>query len=78
MNTHITTVNTIVGARPYFIKAEVVSHAFAQHDVSEMLIHTGQNFDTNMPDVFFDELEIPLPPITCALLTAVTAKTPAG
>jgi UDP-GlcNAc3NAcA epimerase len=56
--THIT---TILGARPQFIKAAVVSRAFAQHGVTETLIHTGQHFDANMSDVFFDELDIPRP-----------------
>ncbi len=53
---------TVVGARPQFIKAAVVSRAIrAQADVSEVLIHTGQHFDQNMSDVFFEELEIPPP-----------------
>lgn len=57
----MTTITTIVGARPQFIKAAVVSRAFAQRGVSETLIHTGQHSDANMSDVFFDELEIPRP-----------------
>ncbi|RZI85366.1 MAG: UDP-N-acetylglucosamine 2-epimerase (non-hydrolyzing) [Rubrivivax sp.] len=52
---------TIVGARPQFIKAATVSRAFAQHGVDEIIVHTGQHFDANMSDVFFDELEIPRP-----------------
>jgi len=54
---------TIVGARPQFIKAAVVSRAFQEHrpDVTEVLVHTGQHFDVNMSDVFFDELDIPHP-----------------
>jgi UDP-GlcNAc3NAcA epimerase len=53
---------TIIGARPQFIKAAAVSHAFAQHtDIQEILLHTGQHFDNNMSDVFFDELGIPKP-----------------
>lgn len=52
---------TIVGARPQFIKAAVVSHAFKRQKINEKLIHTGQHFDTNMSDVFFDELDIPPP-----------------
>lgn len=57
----MTHIATIIGARPQFIKAAVVSHAFAQRGVTETLIHTGQHFDANMSDVFFDELEIPRP-----------------
>lgn len=48
---------TVLGARPQFIKASVVSHAIAQTPgLSEVLVHTGQHFDANMSDVFFAEL----------------------
>ena len=51
---------TIIGARPQFIKAAAVSRAFAERDdITEVIVHTGQHFDTNMSDVFFEELEIP-------------------
>src|SRR5690606_38034956 len=53
---------TIVGARPQFIKAAVVSRAIRDTEgVEEVLVHTGQHFDANMSDVFFDEMEIPRP-----------------
>lgn len=53
---------TVVGARPQFIKASVVSRAFnARSEIREILVHTGQHFDTNMSQVFFDELGIPAP-----------------
>lgn len=52
---------TIVGARPQFIKAATVSRQFALLGVNELIIHTGQHFDTNMSDIFFDEMEIPKP-----------------
>ncbi|MGE4534743.1 non-hydrolyzing UDP-N-acetylglucosamine 2-epimerase [Halomonas sp.] len=54
---------TIIGARPQFIKAAVVSRAFKEHrpEVQEIIVHTGQHYDANMSDVFFDELEIPKP-----------------
>ncbi len=53
---------TVLGARPQFIKASVVSHAIAQTDgVTEVLVHTGQHFDTNMSDVFFTELGMDKP-----------------
>jgi len=56
---------TIVGARPQFIKAAVVSRALSKHDnISELIVHTGQHYDTNMSDVFFDEMEIPKPAYT--------------
>src|SRR5574343_865956 len=53
---------TIIGARPQFIKAAVVSRAIQSNsNLSEILIHTGQHFDTNMSDIFFDELDIKKP-----------------
>jgi UDP-GlcNAc3NAcA epimerase len=48
---------TIIGARPQFIKASVVSSAIASSDrLKEVVVHTGQHFDANMSDVFFAEL----------------------
>jgi UDP-GlcNAc3NAcA epimerase len=59
---------TIVGARPQFIKAAAVSRAVREHNaahperpIRETLVHTGQHYDTNMSQVFFDELDIPRP-----------------
>ncbi|MFK0734358.1 MAG: non-hydrolyzing UDP-N-acetylglucosamine 2-epimerase [Gloeotrichia echinulata HAB0833] len=53
---------TIVGARPQFIKAAAVSQKFRTHSgIQEVLVHTGQHYDENMSDVFFQELEIPAP-----------------
>jgi UDP-GlcNAc3NAcA epimerase len=55
-------VATVVGARPQFIKAAVVSRELRRRkDIREILIHTGQHYDANMSDVFFDELEIAQP-----------------
>lgn len=55
-------VMTIVGARPQFIKASVVSHAIKQASgLEEMIVHTGQHFDTNMSSVFFEQLGVPRP-----------------
>lgn len=51
---------TVVGARPQFIKAAVVSHVLRQHH-TEILVHTGQHYDYNMSEQFFDELDIPHP-----------------
>jgi UDP-GlcNAc3NAcA epimerase len=53
---------TIVGARPQFIKAAAVSRAVAKYEgVTEVIVHTGQHFDKNMSDVFFEEMHIPKP-----------------
>ncbi|MGX1106023.1 MULTISPECIES: non-hydrolyzing UDP-N-acetylglucosamine 2-epimerase [Bradyrhizobium] len=53
---------TVVGARPQFIKAAAVSRAIREtNGLTEVMVHTGQHFDTNMSDVFFEELDIPKP-----------------
>lgn len=53
---------TILGARPQFIKAATISRVIKQHkEIEEIIVHTGQHFDLNMSDVFFEELNIPLP-----------------
>lgn len=51
---------TVVGARPQFIKAAVVSRQLRK-SAEEVLVHTGQHYDYNMSDVFFEELSIPKP-----------------
>ena len=52
---------TVVGARPQFVKAAVVSRAFAQAGVEECLVHTGQHYDAAMSEIFFEELGIERP-----------------
>ena len=52
---------SIVGARPQFIKAAVVSQRMRQFGVEELLVHTGQHYDFNMSEVFFRELDLPEP-----------------
>ncbi len=53
---------TILGARPQFIKAGTVSREMAKHkSIEEIIVHTGQHFDANMSDIFFDEMKIPKP-----------------
>lgn len=53
---------TVVGARPQFIKAAALSHSFLKHSgMAEVIVHTGQHYDSDMSDVFFEELSIPRP-----------------
>ena len=54
----------VVGARPNFMKAAPVFRAFAQETgMSQTLVHTGQHYDVNMSDVFFQELAVPEPDV---------------
>lgn len=55
---------TVIGARPQFIKAAAVSRVIRDRyagQIEEILVHTGQHYDENMSQVFFDELDIPRP-----------------
>lgn len=53
---------SVVGARPQFVKAAIVSDALAgRADAAHCIVHTGQHFDLNMSEVFFKELGIPPP-----------------
>jgi len=55
---------TIIGARPQIIKAAALSRAIKTHyaaKLTEVIVHTGQHYDENMSQVFFDELGIPAP-----------------
>lgn len=53
---------TVLGARPQFIKASVVSSAIGRAaSLHEIVVHTGQHFDANMSDVFFQELGMSRP-----------------
>lgn len=64
---------TVVGARPQFVKAAPVSAVLRKtHD--EYLIHTGQHYDRNMSQIFFDELGIPRPDINLELGSASHAE----
>ena len=52
---------TIVGARPQFVKAAVVSRALEKSGIAEVIVHTGQHYDPNMSALFFEEMQIPIP-----------------
>lgn len=53
---------TILGARPQFIKAAAFSRAIKNYpNIKEVIVHTGQHYDQNMSDIFFQEMDIPTP-----------------
>ena len=55
---------TIIGARPQIIKAAALSRAIKNKyssQIKEVIVHTGQHYDANMSQIFFDELDIPAP-----------------
>ena len=56
---------TVVGARPQIIKAAAISRAIENNfpQIEEIILHTGQHYDQNMSEVFFEELNIPKPTI---------------
>ena len=64
---------TIVGARPQFVKAAPVSRVLRKQH-AEFLIHTGQHYDSNMSQIFFDELGIPRPDLNLGLGSASHAE----
>ncbi len=53
---------TVIGARPQFIKSSILSKTISKHsEINEVIIHSGQHFDSNMSEVFFKEMEIKKP-----------------
>ena len=55
---------TVIGARPQIIKAAAISRAIKNNfsdKILEVIVHTGQHYDENMSQIFFEELEIPIP-----------------
>lgn len=77
-----TRIVTIVGARPQFVKAAVLSRAIdrwtAAHPdeaATELLVHTGQHYDANMSDVFFEELELRAPAVNLEVGSGPHAET---
>jgi UDP-N-acetylglucosamine 2-epimerase len=52
---------SVVGARPQFVKAALLSAELARRGIGEIVVHTGQHYDREMSDVFFEELKLPAP-----------------
>ncbi len=70
---------TVLGNRPQFIKAAPVSEYIKNHSsIQETIIHTGQHYDKNMSDVFFDELSLPDPKYNLSVGSATHGKQIAG
>lgn len=64
---------TVVGARPQFVKAAAVSRIL-RNDNTEILVHTGQHYDKNMSQIFFEELQIPEPDFNLCIGSASHGK----
>ncbi|MDP3314213.1 non-hydrolyzing UDP-N-acetylglucosamine 2-epimerase [Lutibacter sp.] len=59
---------TILGARPQFVKAAVLSRIISKYkQIEEVIVHTGQHYDSNMSAIFFNEMEIPTPKYNLAI-----------
>ena len=68
---------SVVGARPQFVKAAIVSQALEKYpDVEHAIVHTGQHYDQNMSDVFFEELGMPAPAFNLHISARCMMRTP--
>jgi UDP-N-acetylglucosamine 2-epimerase (non-hydrolysing) len=65
----------VVGARPNFMKAAPVLHAIrGRNGTRQSLVHTGQHYDANMSDVFFQQLDLPKPDVNLAVGSGSQAR----
>jgi UDP-N-acetylglucosamine 2-epimerase len=69
---------SVVGNRPQFVKSAPLSVALRDHGIDEIVLHTGQHYDPELSQVFFDELGLPEPRYRLDLHTADTAPMRAG
>ena len=67
----------VVGARPQFVKAAMVSRAWKKHG-EEFFLHTGQHYSENMSQLFIDELDLPTPDINLEIGSGSHAEQTAG
>ncbi len=65
---------TLLGARPQFIKAASLSNLLSISGINEIIVHTGQHFDRDMSEVFFTELDLPIPKYNLAVGQFTPAK----
>lgn len=72
------TILHIVGNRPQFIKLAPVSREFRKRGYSDIILHTGQHYDANMSEVFFEELSIPKPAVNLNIGSGSHAETTAS
>ena len=64
----------MIGNRPQFVKAAPTSVALREHGIEEVVLHTGQHYDRELSQVFFEELELDEPRYALDLRTADTAE----
>src|SRR5262249_57618010 len=69
---------SVVGNRPQFVKSAPLSVALRDRGVDEITLHTGQHYDRELSQVFFDELDLPAPDYALDLHTADVAPMRAG